>query len=150
MLSNFKKYFPLAALACGVLALAMCILPTFSLWGYNYTGLNAMFGGGGEGDDLKFSILNILVYLVPLAGGALAFLGAKNGNRKFQFAAIGCFVVALIMFFVAKNFVQFTEVWECDTQAEMRTYIKYQVGTFLSAFFCLAGAGAVAADIYVQ
>ena len=149
MLSNFKKYFPLAAVACGVMALAMCILPTFSLWGCTYTGLNAMFGGGGEG-DLKFSILNILVYLVPLAGGALAFLGARNGNRKFQFAAIGCFVVALIMFFVAKNFLQFTEVWEVDTQAEMRTYVKYQVGTYLSAFFCLAGAGVVAADIYVQ
>jgi hypothetical protein len=147
MLSNFKKYFPLAAVACGVLALAMCILPTFSIWGdEKYTGINAIFGSAENGDlGMDFSILNILVYLVPLAGGALAFLGARNGNRKFQFAALGCFVVALIMFFLAKNFLQFVE-----EPSYFRGCTKYAIGTYLSAFFCLAGAGVVAADIYVQ
>ncbi len=148
MLRNFKKYFPLAALACSVLALVMIFLPTCSLWGTKYSGLQIMFGDSGEG--LGFSIMNILVYVVALAGGALAFLGAKSNNKIIKLAAIGCFVLAIILFFCAKNFVQFSDSWSGDSGSEIRGYIKYKIGTYLSALFCLAGAAITAADVVVQ
>ena len=142
-----KKYFPLIALACGVLACVMIFLPIGSWQGHDYTGMQVALGDSDE--YLAFSFINTMAYVLAIAGAALAFLGAKSNNKMMKYAAIACFALAAILFFTAKNYVQFDGIGGSYAK-EIRKQLEYEIGAYLSAIFCLLGAGAAAGDAFVQ
>ena len=142
-----KKYFPLIALACGVLACVMIFLPIGSWMDHEYTGMQVALGDSDE--YLEFSFINTLAYVLAIAGAALAFLGAKNNNKMMKYAAIACFALAAILFFTAKNYVQLDGVGGAYAK-EIRKQMEYEIGAYLSAIFCILGAGAAAGDAFVQ
>ena len=67
-----KKWFPLISLICGVLALAMIILPAGSLLGEDFKGTQISFGDSDK--YLEFSILNTLSFVIGVVGGVSASL----------------------------------------------------------------------------
>jgi hypothetical protein len=142
-----KKWFPLISLICGALALAMIFLPIGSWQSHDYTGMQVALGDSDE--YLSFSFINTLAYVLAIVGAALAFLGAKSNNKMMKFAAIGCFVLGAILFFTAKNYVQFDGIGGSYAK-EIRKQLEYEIGAYLSAIFCLLDAGAAAADAFVQ
>ena len=143
-----KKWFPLISLICGVLALAMIILPAGSLLGEDFKGTQISFGDSDK--YLEFSILNTLSFVIGVVGGALAFLGAKNGNKMMKYAAIACFVVGVILFIFSKNFVQFDSVLPSAYVKELRKEMKAEIGSILAVIFCIIGAASTVADVVVK
>jgi hypothetical protein len=143
-----KKWFPLISLICGVLALAMIILPAGSLLGEDFKGTQISFGDSDK--YLEFSILNTLSFVIGVVGGALAFLGAKNNNKMMKYAAIACFVVGVILFICSKNFVQFDSVLPSAYVKELRKEMKAEIGSILAVIFCIIGAASTVADVVVK
>ncbi len=143
-----KKWFPLISLICGVLALAMIILPAGSLFGEEFKGTQISFGDSDK--YLEFSILNTLSFVIGLAGGALAYLGAKSNNKTMKYAAIACFVVGVILFICSKNFVQFDSVIPNSIVKEYRKEMKAEIGSILAVLFCIIGAAATACDTFMK
>ncbi len=147
MLKNFKKYFPLAALVCGIIVLVTIFLPVGSWGPHDYSGLQVAFGDSDE--YLEFSFLNTLAYVLAIAGGALAFLGAKSNNKMMKFVAIGCFVLSAILFFCFKKFVQLDGIGGSYAK-EIRKQFDFEIGAILGAIFGLVGAAVTVADVMVK
>ena len=145
-----KKWFPLISLVAGVLALVMIFHTAvkFEMMGEaeNYNGLTAAFGNKDKGFD--FSILLTLAYVLPVAGGVLAFLGAKKGNKIMAYVAIACFVVGAIFLFCAVNFTQLAGV-SGAIEKETKKLFDLGIGAILAAIFSLLGAVAVVLDTFV-
>ena len=142
-----KKYFPLISLVCGVAAFIMIFLPAVEIPGYDWNGLKVCFGD--KDFNMKFSICSTATYLLAIAGGVLAYYGAKNSNKKFQYAAIACFAVAAIFFFIAPNFIQWKGVPESAAK-EARKLYDAAIGSILGALFCLVGAASTVCDVVIK
>lgn len=79
-----------------------------------YTGLKVTFGMkqtflGKEYTVWKFSFMNLLTYILALAGIVLALLNAKKPGKLFALISAACFLVAGIFFFCATSFASFNE-----------------------------------------
>lgn len=148
-----KKYFPLISLVCGAVALVMFFLPCVKIPGESYNGLKIAFGNKDAG--FAFSILNLITFVLAIAGGVLAYMGAKNGNKNFQYAAIACFVVAAIFFFCMVNFCQpskeAVEYWGKKTAKKMmKEALDLGFGAILGALACLVGAASTVCDVVIK
>ena len=144
-----KKWFPLISLICGVAALVMIFLPCVEMASETWNGLKVAFGDKDGIVPMKFSICTTLTYVLAIAGGALAFLGAKKGNNVMKYAAIACFAVAAIFFFMAPNFIQF-KYGSSSEAKEARKLFDPAIGSILGGIFSLVGAASVACDAFVK
>lgn len=142
-----KKWFPLISLVAGVLALVCILMACVKSSTGSASGLEVCFGKKEE--MLKFSIMNLLPYVLAIAGGVVAFLGAKKGNKIMAYVAIACFAVAAVFFFMATNFVTWDNVIPKEMQKEMNKALDLGIGSILAAIFSLLGAVAVVLDTFV-
>lgn len=104
---------------CLLVALIMMFLPAVKADEQSYNGLKLIFGYtakqsvGGisvEKEFLEFSFMNLLTYLLALVGLVLVVLQIVKGENKiFNYAVIGCALVAAIFFFLTKNFAVLNE-----------------------------------------
>ena len=143
-----KKWFPLISLICGVLALAMIILPMGSLHGTKYKGTQVCFGDKDE--MLVFSIMNTVTFVLGLVGGLLAYFGAKSNNKAMKYAAIACFAVAVVLFCLSAKFVQFDSIVPSAVAKQARKDMKAEIGSILAVLFCIIGAAATACDTFMK
>ena len=154
-----KKYLGWIAVACAVVAVIMCALPFAKMGDDTLSGFEAMFGyeesaGGVSIKMFAFSVMNLLPLLLAVAGGVLAFLGKKKGNKIMNYVAIGCFAVAAILFFCAVSCAQMgsyfkdmsvtKEMWK-----ESLKDVDLGIGAVLAGIVSLVGAAAVAVDTFV-
>jgi hypothetical protein len=146
IMKALKKWFPLISLICGALALVMIFLPAIEAPGDDWNGLNICFG---KKDLFKFSILNLVPYVLAIVGGALAYLAAKKENNTMKYAAIACFAVAAIFFFISKNFVQLDGI-PSSYAKEIKKMFDPAIGSILGGIFCLVGAASVACDTFIK
>ena len=143
-----KKWFPLISLICGVLALVMIFLPMGSLNGVKHKGIQVCFGDKDE--HLAFSIMNTLSFVLAVAGGVVAYLGGKKGNKVMKYVAIACFVVAVVLFCLSANFVQFTSEVPSAYAKEIRKDMKAEIGAILAVIFSIIGAASTVCDVVVK
>ena len=120
MAKRRKNSFPIiplltvASCILGLVAVVMIFLPTIGIKDTNktYTGLQIAFGYSNETLGVKttvfnFSFMNLLTYILALAGTVVALLGlVKNqfAGALFRFIAAGCFIVSAVFFFLSINF----------------------------------------------
>ena len=148
-----KKWFPLISLICGVLALVMLFLPCVKIPGESYNGLKAAFGNKDAG--FGFSILNTITFVAAIAGGVLAYLGAKKGNKIMKYVAIACFAVAAVFFFCMVNFSQpgkeaIDYFGKSTAKKMMEEMLDLGIGAILGGIACLVGAASTVCDVVVK
>ncbi|MBE7101420.1 MAG: hypothetical protein E7364_07455 [Clostridiales bacterium] len=148
-----KKWFPLISLICGAVALVMLFLPCLKVPGESYNGLKAAFGNKDAG--FGFSILNTVTFVAAIAGGVLAYLGAKKGNNVMKYVAIACFAVAAIFFFCMVNFSQPSKeivdlIGKSAAKKMMEESLDLAIGAILGGIFCIVGAASVACDTFIK
>ena len=142
-----KKWFPLIALISGIVAAAMIFLPCVKS-GESVTGLEVAFGK--EEKALETSFVHIIMYLIAIASGVAAFMGAKKGNKFQQIAAIVGFALAMIFFFINKNFVQWNGLIPKEIQKEMNKALDLAIGSIFGGIACLVGLAASVANVVVK
>lgn len=113
-MNKIKKFAPLAAAVAAVIALIMIFLPAIVVEEETYSGLKVIFGYSEkresalitlETEIFAFSFMNLLTYLLVIAGGVcgvLAFI--KSDKRIFAWIAAACLLVAGIFFFCSVGF----------------------------------------------
>ncbi len=110
-----RKWFDLAAVVLAVVAIIMMFVPAIAFKDHpedTYTGLQIIFGytesypGGLSMEVFKFSFMNLLTYILFLAGVVILVLNMFGKSGKFgSFIALGCFVVAAVFSFCALGFI---------------------------------------------
>ena len=110
-----RKWFDLAAVVLAVVAIIMMFVPAIAFkddLDETYTGLEIIFGyteslGGGYSMEIfKFSFMNLLTYILFIAGVVVLVLNMFGKSGKFgSFIALGCFVVAAVFSFCAIGFI---------------------------------------------
>lgn len=104
----------LATIIFGVVALITMFLPTIGIKDTDttFTGLQTAFGYSkdtllGKATYFGFSFMNLLTYVLALAGVLIAVLGlVKNdfASAMFRLIATACFVASAIFFFTSVSF----------------------------------------------
>lgn len=135
----------LTALAAilGVVAIIMLFVPAIGLKDADgtYKGMNVVFGLkeklpviGTEYTVLNFSFMNLLTYLLVLAGTVLSLLNvlAKKPSKLFSLIAAAAFLVAGIFFFCTLSFTSFND--------DISKVISGLGGDIKSAFKLAAGS----------
>ena len=113
-MNKIKKFAPLAAAVAAVIALIMIFLPAIAVEEETYNGLKVIFGyteeGSGMGITLKvevfaFSFMNLLTYLLVIAGGVCGVLAFMKSDKPiFTWIAAACLALAGIFFFCSVGF----------------------------------------------
>ncbi len=96
----------------GIVAIIMIFIPAISIKDTKttYTGLQIAFGYKestllGEVVTFNFSFMNLLTYLLAIAGVVFTILGMLGKGSKFAtFIACACFLVSGIFFFLSISF----------------------------------------------
>ena len=130
--------FRVLAFVLGVAALCFAFLASVKFTGKivgtetTLTGFEIMFG---KENLTGFSILTVLAFVLPLAGGVLALLKSKLLN----IISLVCFVAGAVMLFIVPSFV---------VLVEGSLFVAYNagltIGTILSAIVSILGALVVA------
>ena len=112
--NNLTQIVTAAAVLLGLVAIAMIFVPTVTVKGiintYTFTGLNLAFGCNLENTStaiFEFSFMNLLTYILALAGTVVALMGLiKNSfaSGLFRIIAAACFIVSGVFFFMSLNF----------------------------------------------
>ena len=109
----------LTALAAilGVVAIIMLFVPAIGWKNLDGTfkGMDVVFGCKGKGTEistLNFSFMNLLTYILVLAGTVLSLLNVlvKKPSKLFSLIAAVAFLVAGIFFFCTLSFTSFNDV----------------------------------------
>lgn len=113
-MNKIKKFAPLAAAVAAVIALIMIFLPAIVVEEETYNGLKVIFGyteeESGMGITLKvevfaFSFMNLLTYLLVIAGGVCGVLAFMKSDKPiFTWIAAACLALAGIFFFCSVGF----------------------------------------------
>lgn len=113
-MNKIKKFAPLAAAVAAVIALIMIFLPAIAVEEGTYNGLKVIFGytekESGMGITLKvevfaFSFMNLLTYLLVIAGGVCGVLAFMKSDKPiFTWIAAACLALAGIFFFCSVGF----------------------------------------------
>lgn len=113
-MNKIKKFAPLAAAVAAVIALIMIFLPAIVVEEETYSGLKVIFGytekESGMGITLKvevfaFSFMNLLTYLLVIAGGVCGVLAFMKSDKPiFTWIAAACLALAGIFFFCSVGF----------------------------------------------
>lgn len=112
--SQLISLITVASCILGLVAVVMMFLPAIGVKDSDktYTGLQIAFGYKTQilGTDVaifNFSFMNLLTYILALAGTVVALLGLVGKNfagALFRFIAAGCFIVSAVFFFLSLNF----------------------------------------------
>lgn len=112
--SQLISLITVASCILGLVAVVMMFLPAIGVKDSDktYTGLQIAFGYKTQilGTDVaifNFSFMNLLTYILALAGTVVALLGLVGKNfagALFRFVAAGCFIVSAVFFFLSLNF----------------------------------------------
>lgn len=127
-----------------------------------YTGVQVAFGYSetypiiGEVKFLNFSIMNLLPYILALAGAVVALLAALS-KKSFllNIIAVACFVAAAVFFFTAASYVS---VVGADNAAVKNIVdalkdgdnLKIAIGSLLGGVFSIVAAACSALKIFVK
>lgn len=113
-MNKIKKFAPLAAAVAAVIALIMIFLPAIVVEEETYSGLKVIFGytekQSGMGLTLEvelfaFSFMNLLTYLLVIAGGVCGVLAFMKSDKPiFAWIAAACLALAGIFFFCSVGF----------------------------------------------
>lgn len=114
-MNKIKKFAPLAAAVAAVIALIMIFLPAIVVEEETYSGLKVIFGYsekapgmGGitlEIEVFAFSFMNLLTYLLVIAGGVCGVLAFMKSDKPiFTWIAAACLALAGIFFFCSVGF----------------------------------------------
>lgn len=113
-MNKIKKFAPLAAAVAAVIALIMIFLPAIVVEEETYSGLKVIFGytekESAMGITLKvevfaFSFMNLLTYLLVIAGGVCGVLAFMKSDKPiFTWIAAACLALAGIFFFCSVGF----------------------------------------------
>ena len=129
-----KKWLPVVAAACAVLAMAMYMLLDaikVDVAG-GKKGVTALFGRDGG----KFVFMMLLAVLFAVAGAVLSALNfLKPGKDLFMYIATGCFVVAAILVFLTKNFYL-----SANDLTALKSYVDLGIGAILGGVLCILAA----------
>lgn len=112
-----KKYLPLIAAALGLIAVIMIFCPAIAgkETDSSYNGLKAVFGHsekvlGKKVGVLDFSFMNLLTYVLAIAGIVCSVLAYRNPkNKLMSLIATVCFAVAAIFFFCTIAFTAISD-----------------------------------------
>lgn len=135
----------LIATLLGLVAIAMIFLPNVAVKDSEttYTGLNIVFGYSKEFLGAKiaifeFSFMNLLVYLLAVAGVVFAVLGLEGGKIS-NFISAGAFIACGILFFILPSF--------CLVNESATKFVSWIGGDITEALELTYGAiiGAIAA-----
>ncbi len=117
LLKTINKFTGIVLLAITVIVIVMGFLPNvvYTSLGKStsYSGFNAMFGWAkGDGNFsvafTSFSFMNMLAYLLPIAGLVLALV---FGNSKLlALIPIACYIVGAVFLFLVPSFIVYTDV----------------------------------------
>lgn len=116
--TNLTQIVTAAAVLLGIVAIAMIFVPTIGIKDSDttYNGLRIAFGYSESSTILgstitttyfKFSFMNLLTYILALAGTVVAVMGLINNefaSGLFRIIAAACFVISGVFFFMAVNF----------------------------------------------
>lgn len=116
--SQLISLITVASCILGLVAVVMMFLPAIGVKDSDktFTGLQIAFGYATELDlgitkvsttIFNFSFMNLLTYILALAGTVVALLGLVGKNfagALFRFVAAGCFIVSAVFFFLSLNF----------------------------------------------
>lgn len=132
-----------------------------------YTGVQVAFGYSetypliGEVKFLNFSIMNLLPYILALAGAVVALLAALS-KKSFllNVIAVACFVAAAVFFFTAASYVSVAGSEGSGTLNVLVKNIvdalkdgdnlKIAIGSLLGGVFSIVAAACSALKIFVK
>ena len=111
---------------------------------FGYSNVEAAFGGTVTTPLLKFSFMNLLTYLLVIAGIVLVVLAfLDKGGKYIPFIAAACFLLAGIFFFLQAKFSMPT-----DELVGIIKAANLQFGEGFNVKSCMhIGAGAIVAGI---
>ena len=143
MIEKFKKNLPLVAVLLGIFAFCTFFCSAVSYGetdlAYAFNGYEVAFGKEYESygysvDMFKFSFMALVTYLLPLAGVVCIYFADAKNNNKLTWAAMACFVVGTILFFLMPFLSAMSaEMKELDD-------LKLGSGAIIGALSCLAAA----------
>lgn len=111
---------PLCAAALGLIAIIMLFVPSVVAGETLFNGFQVAFGYAETSEFmgstisttiLEFSFMNLLPYLLVLAGIVLLLLNAKKANNLFALIAAACLIAAGVLFFFAVSFTMVNADW---------------------------------------
>ena len=126
-----------------------------------YTGVQVAFGYSetypliGEVKFLNFSIMNLLPYILALAGAVVALLAALS-KKSFllNIIAVACFVAAAVFFFTAASYVSVGSdnelVKNIVDALKNGDNLKIAIGSILGGVFSIVAAACSALKIFVK
>lgn len=100
------------------------------------TGFEIMFG---KENTTSFSIMALLAFLLPLAGGVLALFKSK----LLDIISLACFIVGAVFLFMLTKFVVLPESSAIKFVLDNGYTASLEVGSILSAIASILGAAAV-------
>lgn len=134
----------------------------------SYKGTQVAFGYSetypiiGEVKFLNFSIMNLLPYILALAGAVVALLAALRRNKSFllNIIAVACFVAAAVFFFTAASYVSVAGsegsgslnalVKKIVDALKDGDNLKIAIGSILGGVFSIVAAACSALKIFVK
>lgn len=156
MIEKIKKNLLVVAILLGVFAVLMifCPMTVFEITDMveldvdlGIAGTKVIFGWEMEFIDegyvdesyklLEFSFGAFLAYLLPIAGIVLLCCAEKKNNKKFLYAAIVCFAVAAVLFFIAPSLMAFSSKL---SKEEFEDYFSIGAGAIISGICSILSA----------
>jgi len=136
-----KHELNLIGIVFGVLATLMILFPAVSSGDANtgYTGIQVSFGhefvnlGGFASGQIKFSLLNLLAYLLPLTAAVLWLFNIKN-----QFIPTLVLLVATVLLFLVPEFTT-TTVTVLGNINPVDIQWSYDIGLLNAIVFSIMG-----------
>lgn len=120
-----NNYLPLLSALLGIVAVVMIFFTAVNYTAVKgiskledvtqYTGLQTAFGysegSGIKVEVLKFSIMNLLPWLLALGGAVVSvFCYLSKGSKLFALISAGCFIVSAVFFFIYPSFIVLPEL----------------------------------------
>lgn len=140
-------------LLLGVAAICMMFVTSVEFKGLTYTGLQTAFGYTKETDVLvataktevfAFSFMNLLTYILALAGVVLCLLNmlAHKSSKLFAFVSAAAFIVSAVFFFLTP---QFSIPMVLGKSAQGSVELALGIGSILGGVFSgIAGVSTLA------
>ena len=148
MIEKFKKSLLVVAVMFGLFAVLTMFFPAISVdledvfdveIAYGTSGFDAAFGlelefQGETYEFLEFSFLNFMAYLLPIVAIALACIVEKKQDKRFYYAAIGCFALSALLFFLSPTLLQYGEK---TFKKVLEDYISLGAGAIIGGISCI-------------
>lgn len=162
-MKTFKKYAPMLAAVLGIIAVIMIFLPAVATGDDSFNGIKAVFGWTEKTEFLgstietkllSFSFMNLLTYLLAIAGVVLSVLGIMGkGSKLFTLIATVCFAVAAVFFFCTIAFTVVEEGWSDLASAlggDIKESWKLGVGSIIGGICSILAAGCTIVPTFLK